>query len=92
LERARSKRIYKEEPSNLHLSYEQDFGGKKEGSQKDGSVGDVFCASIDRRRIQQAFVNFYEDEVYTKYRKTHPHWAKAYLEITVRLIGAKRSI
>jgi hypothetical protein len=29
LERARRKRIYKERPSNLRLSYEQDFGGKE---------------------------------------------------------------
>jgi hypothetical protein len=91
LERARRKRIYKEGLSDLRLSYEQGFGGEEEGSQKDGSVGDVFCASVDRR-TQQAFVNFHEMNSIPIIEATHPHWAKVCLEIEVQLVGAKWSI
>jgi hypothetical protein len=91
LERARRKRIYKEGPSNQRLSYEQGFGGEEEGSQKDGSVGDVFCASVSKK-TQQASVNFHEMKSIPTIGATHPHWAKACPEIEVQLIGAKGSI
>jgi hypothetical protein len=88
LKRARRKKIYKERPFYLRLSYEQGFDGVEEGSQKDGSVGDVFCASISKRP-QQASVNFHEINSIPTIGATHLHWAKACLEIKVQLIGVK---
>ena len=91
LERARRKRIYKEGPSNQRLSYEEGFAGEEDGSHKDGSVGDVFCASVGKR-TQQASVNFHEMNSIPSIGATHPHWAKACPEIEVQLVGAKGSI
>jgi hypothetical protein len=88
LERARRKRIYKEGPHALPLSYEE--GGNVEEEDDVDCVGSVFCASLGDPNNPQ--VGVHEKSSMIPKNPIKPYWARACPEIDVQLVGCKGEI
>jgi hypothetical protein len=86
LERAKRKRIYKEGPHALPLSFDQ------KGSMEDDvdSIGGVFCASLEDEHNAQ--VGFNERSSTIAKDPIQSYWARACPEIEVQLVGCKEAI
>jgi hypothetical protein len=88
LEHARRKKIYKEGPYALPLSYEQK--GTMEEKDDVDSIGGVFCASLGDEHDAQ--VGFHEISSMIAKDPIQPYWARACPEIEVQLVDCKRGI